>query len=203
MPAFCPTTMWASKTGDSGDAESVPCDRSRSGVFGQSNRRPVSIIFVPRPQERQKVCNCLGDHSKYNNQQGYFGNFRLKHNLVLSFRLRVSPPTYCPAKRRVSSRRSIVVDLTEASKKQRRRSAKCISCGRCHQYALWWAIVLCPGLPPAPGATTSPVGLSLPVSCSERVLRLIQREGNKHQLRAALDLQSNWRSWRQSLERTT
>ncbi len=43
----------------------------------------------------------------------------------------------------------------------------------------------------------------LPVCCSKRVLPLIEGEGNKQQLLVALDLQSDRRSWRQSLERTT
>src|SRR5713226_8088149 len=53
----------------------------------------------------------------------------------------------------------------------------------------------------SPVPTTSPVDISLPVCCSKRVLRLIEGEGNKQQLLVALDLQSDRRSWRQSLER--
>src|SRR5229473_6289374 len=55
----------------------------------------------------------------------------------------------------------------------------------------------------SPVPTTSPVDISLPVCCSKRVLRLIEGEGNKQQLLVALDLQSDRRSWRQSLERST
>src|SRR5712692_1700319 len=55
----------------------------------------------------------------------------------------------------------------------------------------------------SPVPTTSPVDISLPVCCSKKVLRLIEREGNKQQLLVALDLQSDRRSRWQTLEGTT